>query len=148
MCSNLSSGVIFIANVGDINTAYVTSNLIVYLEKTSGSICVSIPHSWRKIFFMNGQRCGCSQPICAVTSKLDTVHDEITIRRCVLRNGAKHRRNAVTSAKSSDFLRLFQVCAKVFGNASALAKHKLTHSDERKYVCTMCGKAFKRQDHL
>ncbi|KAK4885195.1 hypothetical protein RN001_001466 [Aquatica leii] len=41
-----------------------------------------------------------------------------------------------------------QVCAKVFGNASALAKHKLTHSDERKYVCTMCGKAFKRQDHL
>jgi hypothetical protein len=43
---------------------------------------------------------------------------------------------------------LAQVCAKVFGNASALAKHKLTHSDERKYVCTMCGKAFKRQDHL
>ncbi|KAK9744070.1 Zinc finger, C2H2 type [Popillia japonica] len=41
-----------------------------------------------------------------------------------------------------------QVCSKVFGNASALAKHKLTHSDERKYVCTMCGKAFKRQDHL
>ncbi|KAK6639187.1 hypothetical protein RUM43_007457 [Polyplax serrata] len=40
------------------------------------------------------------------------------------------------------------VCGKVFGNASALAKHKLTHSDERKYVCTMCGKAFKRQDHL
>ncbi|KAJ8982931.1 hypothetical protein NQ317_004587 [Molorchus minor] len=40
------------------------------------------------------------------------------------------------------------VCAKVFGNASALAKHKLTHSDERKYVCSMCGKAFKRQDHL
>uniref|UniRef100_A0A1B6CCX3 Protein krueppel n=1 Tax=Clastoptera arizonana TaxID=38151 RepID=A0A1B6CCX3_9HEMI len=41
-----------------------------------------------------------------------------------------------------------QVCGKVFGNASALAKHKLTHSDERKYVCSMCGKAFKRQDHL
>ncbi|XP_039282928.1 mucin-5AC [Nilaparvata lugens] len=43
---------------------------------------------------------------------------------------------------------VLQVCAKVFGNASALAKHKLTHSDERKYVCSMCGKAFKRQDHL
>ncbi|XP_037913271.1 serine-rich adhesin for platelets isoform X2 [Hermetia illucens] len=41
-----------------------------------------------------------------------------------------------------------QVCSKVFGNASALAKHKLTHSDERKYVCAMCSKAFKRQDHL
>ncbi|KAG7297871.1 hypothetical protein JYU34_018625 [Plutella xylostella] len=41
-----------------------------------------------------------------------------------------------------------QVCNKIFGNASALAKHKLTHSDERKYVCSMCSKAFKRQDHL
>uniref|UniRef100_A0ABD2WSP6 Transcriptional-regulating factor 1 n=1 Tax=Trichogramma kaykai TaxID=54128 RepID=A0ABD2WSP6_9HYME len=41
-----------------------------------------------------------------------------------------------------------QVCGKVFNNASALTKHKLTHSDERKYVCSMCGKAFKRQDHL
>ncbi|XP_052743964.1 uncharacterized protein LOC112044369 [Bicyclus anynana] len=41
-----------------------------------------------------------------------------------------------------------QVCNKVFGNASALAKHKLTHSDERKYVCITCTKAFKRQDHL
>ncbi|XP_037944342.1 sal-like protein 1, partial [Teleopsis dalmanni] len=40
------------------------------------------------------------------------------------------------------------ICSKIFGNASALAKHKLTHSDERKYVCVMCSKAFKRQDHL
>ncbi|XP_014218337.2 uncharacterized protein LOC106646732 [Copidosoma floridanum] len=41
-----------------------------------------------------------------------------------------------------------QVCGKVFNNASALTKHKLTHSDERKYSCNLCGKAFKRQDHL
>ncbi|KAK2582905.1 hypothetical protein KPH14_008973 [Odynerus spinipes] len=41
-----------------------------------------------------------------------------------------------------------QVCGKVFSNASALTKHKLTHSNERKYVCLMCGKAFKRQDHF
>uniref|UniRef100_A0A182VZ44 C2H2-type domain-containing protein n=1 Tax=Anopheles minimus TaxID=112268 RepID=A0A182VZ44_9DIPT len=46
------------------------------------------------------------------------------------------------------FISITQVCSKVFGNASALAKHKLTHSDERKYVCGMCSKAFKRQDHL
>uniref|UniRef100_T1IPX5 Transcriptional-regulating factor 1 n=1 Tax=Strigamia maritima TaxID=126957 RepID=T1IPX5_STRMM len=39
-------------------------------------------------------------------------------------------------------------CGKVFSNSSALAKHKLTHSDERKYVCQLCSKAFKRQDHL
>ncbi|SPP81307.1 serine-rich adhesin for platelets isoform X2 [Drosophila guanche] len=41
-----------------------------------------------------------------------------------------------------------QICCKIFGNASALAKHKLTHSDERKYICVLCSKAFKRQDHL
>ena len=40
------------------------------------------------------------------------------------------------------------VCSKVFNNSSALAKHKLTHSDERKYACLICSKAFKRQDHL
>ncbi|EEC17596.1 zinc finger protein, putative, partial [Ixodes scapularis] len=36
----------------------------------------------------------------------------------------------------------------VFSSSSALTKHKLTHSDERKYVCQQCNKAFKRQDHL
>ena len=40
------------------------------------------------------------------------------------------------------------LCNKMFGNASALAKHRLTHSDERKYLCIVCHKAFKRQDHL
>lgn len=39
-------------------------------------------------------------------------------------------------------------CGKTFGSSSALAKHKLTHSDERRYVCSTCGKGFKRQDHL
>ncbi|KAG5441742.1 hypothetical protein CSKR_200035 [Clonorchis sinensis] len=39
-------------------------------------------------------------------------------------------------------------CDKVFSNSSAIAKHKLTHSEERKYVCSICHKAFKRQDHL
>jgi len=43
---------------------------------------------------------------------------------------------------------LLQICGKTFSNASALTKHKLTHSDERKHSCTVCGKAFKRQDHL
>ena len=40
------------------------------------------------------------------------------------------------------------VCGKTFSNASALAKHRLTHSEERKYHCNICSKAFKRQDHL
>ena len=39
-------------------------------------------------------------------------------------------------------------CSKTFSNASALAKHRLTHSEERRYHCNICSKAFKRQDHL
>ncbi|XP_053204649.1 transcription factor mef2A-like isoform X2 [Panonychus citri] len=39
-------------------------------------------------------------------------------------------------------------CGKDFSNRSALSKHKLIHSDERKFVCNICAKAFKRQDHL
>ncbi|CAH8428954.1 unnamed protein product [Heterobilharzia americana] len=39
-------------------------------------------------------------------------------------------------------------CDKIFSNSSAIAKHKLTHSEERKYICGICHKAFKRQDHL
>uniref|UniRef100_T1KE71 Uncharacterized protein n=1 Tax=Tetranychus urticae TaxID=32264 RepID=T1KE71_TETUR len=39
-------------------------------------------------------------------------------------------------------------CGKDFSNQSALSKHKLTHSDERRFVCNLCQKAFKRQDHL
>ncbi len=39
-------------------------------------------------------------------------------------------------------------CGKVFTSSSALAKHKLTHSDERRYSCKICHKRFKRQDHL
>ncbi|ESO86214.1 hypothetical protein LOTGIDRAFT_100548, partial [Lottia gigantea] len=37
---------------------------------------------------------------------------------------------------------------KSFNNSSALAKHRLTHSEERKYICNVCHKGFKRQDHL
>merc|ERR1719494_492784 len=39
-------------------------------------------------------------------------------------------------------------CGKTFSSTSALAKHKLIHSDERKYVCHICSRGFKRQDHL
>ena len=39
-------------------------------------------------------------------------------------------------------------CGKAFTNKSALAKHRLIHSSERKYACAQCDKSFKRQDHL
>ncbi|ESN99912.1 hypothetical protein HELRODRAFT_148508, partial [Helobdella robusta] len=39
-------------------------------------------------------------------------------------------------------------CFKLFSNSSSLAKHKVTHSEERKFACLHCNKTFKRQDHL
>ncbi|CAF0751667.1 unnamed protein product [Didymodactylos carnosus] len=39
-------------------------------------------------------------------------------------------------------------CTKVFANKSALAKHKLTHSQDRRHKCERCNKGFKRLDHL
>lgn len=40
------------------------------------------------------------------------------------------------------------LCGKVFSSTSSLSKHYVTHSQERKHVCKICSKAFKRQDHL
>ena len=53
-----------------------------------------------------------------------------------------------TKSGSSGSQAACAVCFKTFSNASALAKHRLTHSEERRYHCTICSKAFKRQDHL
>ncbi|CAF1231348.1 unnamed protein product, partial [Didymodactylos carnosus] len=39
-------------------------------------------------------------------------------------------------------------CTKIFANKSALAKHKLTHSQDRRHKCEKCNKGFKRLDHL
>ncbi|CAD5120554.1 unnamed protein product [Dimorphilus gyrociliatus] len=59
--------------------------------------------------------------------------------------GVKKQKGKPPSARASV---ICAVCSKKFNNSSALAKHKLTHSNERKYVCKICSKAFKRQDHL
>ncbi len=53
-----------------------------------------------------------------------------------------------TSASGKTNSQVCSICSKAFSNGSALAKHRLTHSEERRYQCTTCGKAFKRQDHL
>eukprot|EP00095_Tigriopus_kingsejongensis_P005141 snap_masked-scaffold100_size373717-processed-gene-2.4 protein:Tk05141 transcript:snap_masked-scaffold100_size373717-processed-gene-2.4-mRNA-1 annotation:"hypothetical protein TcasGA2_TC014528" len=55
------------------------------------------------------------------------------------------RRTGVNGKTSSQ---VCTICSKAFSNASALAKHRLTHSEERRYQCNICSKAFKRQDHL
>lgn len=53
-----------------------------------------------------------------------------------------------TASNGKPITQICSICSKAFSNASALAKHRLTHSEERRYQCNICSKAFKRQDHL
>lgn len=56
--------------------------------------------------------------------------------------------SSVGSSSSSSTIQSCADCGKIFTNKSALAKHRLIHSNERKYACHLCDKSFKRQDHL
>jgi len=82
----------------------------------------------------------------------ETLSPSATKPRGMQRNKPRAPRTGVGSSASvgSGSRSIIQclMCQKTFNNSSALAKHKLIHSDERKYACTLCSKAFKRQDHL
>lgn len=59
----------------------------------------------------------------------------------------KSAQNPSTLSGCKPLIQCF-TCHKTFNNSSALAKHKLIHSEDRKYSCAICSKSFKRQDHL
>jgi len=82
---------------------------------------------------------------------------DLSTRKSVGQHGCKSRQLSPKSCHSSSSSRssgscrsIIQctVCSKTFNNSSALAKHKLIHSDDRRYTCSQCSKSFKRQDHL
>ncbi|XP_038072784.1 uncharacterized protein LOC119741156 isoform X2 [Patiria miniata] len=128
-------------DLGGDSDVHVTSSLSSMGSQSGTDVLASLPRSvGRGGFGVSG---GKNPPDLKASSATGVTNDGCSTDVPPRRKGRPPSRNP-----GHRYSQPCQVCGKIFGSSSALAKHKLIHSSERRHKCVLCAKSFKRQDHL